>query len=510
MSTISHEFFRQAYSVPEKIAISCDGNQITYIVLAHQVSRLSCAMRSKGVTRGDHIGVLLPNSIEFVQLMLVAADIGAVLVPFNISLPPSAVEKAFLAANIKHVVASSSVLNDLLENSISNFSSADGLWLAVGESVHEIETLEKLINGTEEDVAPSMLAMTDDPYIFTMTSGSTGNPKPIILTQRTKLNRIAAAVDMYSVNSEDKTLAATPLYHSLAERLVLMPLLTGGTSVIMSRFSPSEWLNIVAEQEVSFTIAVSSQLNQIANSLIDSNFSRIASLRCVVSSSALLDIQVKERIVTNFGCEFHECYGTSEIAIATSLNISDYPEKLRSVGHAAAGVEIRIIGEDDRAVATGDVGEIVCKTAMIFGGYYEQPTQTCESMWGDFFRTGDLGRLDADGFLFFLGRKKEIIITGGINVYPADVESAIEECGLTHEVAAFSIPDERLGEAVAVALVPKSSESFNLKRIRIDCAAHLADYQLPRKWFVMDTLPKNPMGKIMRSELQAQYRSNGL
>jgi long-chain acyl-CoA synthetase len=510
MSTISHEFFRQAYSVPEKIAISCDGNKISYSVLAQRVSSLSSAMRSKGVTRGDHIGVLLPNSIEFVELMLVAADIGAVLVPLNISLPPSAVEKAFRASNVKHVVASSNVLHGLLADSLSNFSSADGIWLVVGESVHGVGTLEKLVRETEPNVLPLMGAKIDDPYILTMTSGSTGSPKPIILTQRTKLNRIAAAVDMYSVKSEDKTLAATPLYHSLAERLVLMPLLTGGTSVIMSRFSPSEWLNIVAEQEVSFTIAVSSQLNQIANTLIDSNFFRIESLRCVVSSSALLDIQVKERIVTNFGCEFHECYGTSEIAIATSLNISDYPEKLRSVGHAVAGVEIRIIGEDDRAVVTGDVGEIVCKTAMIFGGYYEQSTQTCESMWGDFFRTGDLGRLDADGFLFFLGRKKEIIITGGINVYPTDVESAIEECGLTHEVAAFSIPDERLGEAVAVALVPKSSESFNLKRIRIDCAAHLADYQLPRKWFVMDTLPKNPMGKIMRSELQAQYRSSGL
>ena len=496
--------------MPEKIAISCDGNKISYSVLAQRVSSLSSAMRSKGVTRGDHIGVLLPNSIEFVELMLVAADIGAVLVPLNISLPPSAVEKAFRASNVKHVVASSNVLHGLLADSLSNFSSADGIWLVVGESVHGVGTLEKLVRETEPNVLPLMGDKIDDPYILTMTSGSTGSPKPIILTQRTKLNRIAAAVDMYSVKSEDKTLAATPLYHSLAERLVLMPLLTGGTSVIMSRFSPSEWLNIVAEQEVSFTIAVSSQLNQIANTLIDSNFFRIESLRCVVSSSALLDIQVKERIVTNFGCEFHECYGTSEIAIATSLNISDYPEKLRSVGHAVAGVEIRIIGEDDRAVVTGDVGEIVCKTAMIFGGYYEQSTQTCESMWGDFFRTGDLGRLDADGFLFFLGRKKEIIITGGINVYPTDVESAIEECGLTHEVAAFSIPDERLGEAVAVALVPKSSESFNLKRIRIDCAAHLADYQLPRKWFVMDTLPKNPMGKIMRSELQAQYRSSGL
>lgn len=505
MSTISHRFYDAARAAPDKTAIWCDSAEITYGSLAADVARWSFAMRERRIVRGDHIGVLLPNSIAFVTLMLVAADIGAVLVPLNMSLPAPAVEKAFRASDVRHVVATNNVITDLFADSNSDFSMVDGRWISVGDAVGRAESLQQLLAASTPDPVPALAAHTDDPYILTMTSGSTGDPKPIILTQRTKLNRADAAIDMYGVTDADRTLAATPLFHSLAERLVLIPLLTGGTSILMSRFSPSEWMRVVSDQKVTFTIAVSSQLSQIATLLQGACAPQIASLRCIVSSSALLDSGVKENLVTKLDCEFHECYGTSEIAIASNLNAAAADKKLQSVGNAACGVEIRILGGDDKPVTAGEPGEIVCRTPMIFGGYYKRPDQTRVAMWGDFFRTGDLGRLDEDGFLFFLGRKKEIIITGGINVYPVDVESVIAAAGNTQEVAAFSLPDERLGEVVAVALVPKSLENFNLKAVRLYCARHLADYQQPRKWFILNALPKNSMGKIMKSALQSQY-----
>ena len=507
MSTVSHRFFEHARAVPEKTAVACDGAAISYRVLASRVSGWSSALRAKGVSRGDHIGVQLPNSIEFVVLMLAAADLGAVLVPLNTTLPPSAVANAFRAADVKHVIATGDNLAALQGASSADFSGIAGAWLAVDGPVGRAQSLQVLAAEYAPAAAPLMAARPDDPYILTMTSGSTGDPKPIILTQRTKLNRAAAAIEMYAVTPADRTLAATPLYHSLAERLVLIPLLTGGTCVLMSRFSPSEWLRVVADQAVTFTIAVSSQLNQIAALLGGAGVPDIASLRCVVSSSAPLEARVKEDLAAKLHCEFHECYGASEIAIASNLNAADARKKLTSVGNAAAGVEIRILGADDRPVAIGEPGEIVCKTPMLFGGYYKRPEQTRLAMWGEFFRTGDFGRLDEDGFLSYLGRKKEIIITGGINVYPADVESVVAACGLTQEAAAFSIPDERLGEIVAVALVPKRPEGFQLKALRRYCATHLADYQQPRKWFLLDALPKNALGKTMKSALQDRYGS---
>jgi len=142
---------------------------------------------------------------------------------------------------------------------------------------------------------------------------------------------------------------------------------------------------------------------------------------------------------------------------------------------------------------------------MIFGGYFNRPDLTREAMWKDYFRTGDVGKLDEDGFLYFLGRKKDIIITGGINVYPADIESVISEHPSVLENAAFSFPDDRLGEVVAVAIVPKNPNDFDQRKIRFHCAEYLADFQQPRKYFIVEALPKNSMGKIMKFQLVSKY-----
>jgi long-chain acyl-CoA synthetase len=496
---IAPAFFAHAERMPDKAAIWCDGTTASYGELARLVCRWSNAMAESGVRRGDHIGVILPNCIEFVALMLVAADLGAVLVPLNTALTPAAVHTAFAAAEVKHVVATGVLLKPLLAK--PDLSMADGLWLSVDEAVDDATLLADLLLGAAADARPLAAAMEEDALILTMTSGSTGDPKPIILTQRTKFNRAAAAVELYGITEKDRTLAATPLYHSLAERLVLIPLLTGGTSVLMSKFSASTWLECVSRQAVTFTIAVSSQLKQIAELLGGGDEYDISSLRCIVSSSALLDHKTKVELLAKLNCEFHECYGTSEIAIATNLDGISAKAKLQSVGIPAPGVDIKIIGKNDEVVGTGEAGEIVCRTPMLFGGYFKRPELTRAAMWGEYFRTGDTGRLDGDGFLYFLGRTKDIIICGGINVYPADIEAVVNAHDSVLESAAFAFPDERLGEVVAVAVVPADKAAFDLRQLRFYCCEQLADFQQPRKYFIVDDLPRNAMGKVMKMQL---------
>lgn len=503
MSTLARTFFGHAGRLPDKPAIHCEGQTLGYGELAGLVARWSAALRAQGVARGDHIGVLLPNCIEFVALMLVAADLGATLVPLNTSLPASAVHTSFTATGVRHVVAMGRLLDELRTAPGIDFSAVDGLWLAV-DGTGSATALADLLAGVPADAAPSFAGDDDDPYILTMTSGSTGDPKPIVLSQRTKLNRADEAVQLYGITGADRILAATPLYHSLAERLVLVPLLTGASAIVMARYSPSEWLRCVREQQVTFTIAVSSQLAQIAAALAEDD-SAIASLRCVVSSSALLEAKVKAELLARLHCDFHECYGASEIAIATDLDAAAAARKLHSVGRPAPGVEVAILLEGDRVAAPGEVGEIACKTAMMFAGYYRRPEQTRAAMWGDYFRTGDLGKLDEEGYLYYLGRKKELIITGGINVYPADVEAALMEHPSVREVAAFPVADAQLGEVVAVAVVPADAAAFDLRRLRFHCAERLADYQQPRRFFVVDALPRNSLGKIMKHVLVKEY-----
>jgi long-chain acyl-CoA synthetase len=527
MGKISAAFFACARQMPHKQSICCEDATLNYQALAELVGRWSRAMSICGVKHGDHIGVILPNSIEFVALMLVAADIGAVLVPLNPSLTPSAVHRAFAVADVKHVVSISNILRDLVDkNTGVDFSTITGLWLSIDDvagldqaglnrggldEARSVRCLAELLQGVALNTASSNVAKEEDALILTMTSGSTGDPKPIILTQRTKFNRAMAAIELYGISEQDVTLAATPLYHSLAERLVLIPLLTGGTSVVMSKFSASAWLNCVAEHAVTFTIAVSSQLKQIAQELDSDNADTydITSLRCIVSSSALLDHVVKAKLLAKFDCEFHECYGTSEIAIASNLDRWSAQVKLESVGTAAPGVEVKIIGKSSELILNGEVGEIVCKTPMLFGGYYKRPEQTQAAMWGEYFRTGDLGRLDKDGYLYYLGRTKDIIISGGINIYPADIEAVVNAHASVLESAAFAFADERLGEVVAIAIVPVSNAEFNLRQLRFHCCEHLSDFQQPRKFFVVDELPKNSMGKLMKFQLVDTFAVKG-
>ena len=504
MSTISRIFNRRANLTPAKSAICCEGRALDYGELATLVRRWACGMSQRGVRRGDHIAVLLPNNIEFIALMLAAADLGAVLVPLSTSLPAGAVRRAFDASDVRHVVGNAATLEPLLASDLFAEYSG-GLWLSLDELDFFGVRLDELVATTPPDAGPLDQGEGDDPFILTMTSGSTGDPKPIILTQCTKINRVHAAQALYAISADDRILAATPLYHSLAERLVLIPLLTGGTSVLMSRFSASEWLSVVAEQRVSFTIAVSSQLRLIVERLISENRPAPRSLRCIVSSSALLEASVKSDLLARFNCDFHECYGTSEIAIASNLDGEGARRKLNSVGGAAPGVKLAILTKEGGTAAVGEVGEIACQTPMIFGGYFKRPDLTAAAMWGGYFRTGDLGCIDADGFLYFMGRMKEIIISGGINVYPGDIEAVVAAFPGVAECAAFPVADERLGEVVGVALVSREGDEFDLRGLRRHCAQLLADFQQPRKFCVIDKLPRNAMGKIMKAPLIQEY-----
>jgi len=500
MTKIVDTFYQNAQITPDKIAVYCNGESKTYLQLSTFVNRWSRVLIKKGIKRGDSVGVLLPNSIEFVALILVASEIGVVLVPLNPFLPVGAIHKAFEAADVKHIIAQSNSLECILPFKSTYFSFVDGLWLSIDENDTAIDSLQSIIETCNSQFEAVLGANDDDPLILTMTSGSTGDPKPIILKQITKFNRVQAAVELYKITTDDRILAATPLYHSLAERLVLIPLLTGGTSVLMPRYSTTEWLRYVNEQLVTFTIAVSSKLRTIAQK-IEMNDQTITSLRCVVSSSERIDPLIKADLISKLHCEFHECYGASEIAIATNLDNEWSKIKIQSVGKPAPGVDVKILLENNTIAPVGEIGEIICKTPMIFGGYYKRPLLTEKAMWGDYFKTGDLGKIDVDGFLYFVGRSKDIIITGGINVYPQDIEIVILGNTSILECAAFALPDEQLGEKIAIAIVFKPNLKCGKRELRQLCAELLADYQQPREYYVLDELPKNNVGKVMKNAL---------
>lgn len=511
-SILADLFYKNAELYPEKEAIWCDGRSLTYKEMAALVSRYSNLLLSLGVSYGDHVAIPMNNSVESAALFFVAADLGICIVPLNPSLPMEAIKAAMTAGDIKHVIARKSFFSACEKSGglgNSGFSICLDQEYPGTVPFSEIYNMASMRPTIKHDIDGS------ESLILTMTSGSTGTPKPIDISQNNKYDRSMAHIRVYKLTNEDRILAATPLYHSLAERLVIMPLILGATSILLPRFTPALWLKCVEEQQPSFTIAVSAQLAQMVELLKRPDSPKINSFRSIVSSSALLEASVKYELIELLQCEFHEMYGASEVSTVTDICFQEAKDKQNSVGKPFDEAQIRILrdgsGIDFAAdCAVGEVGEIAVKSKLQCKGYYKQESLMRAAMCGEYFRTGDLGYLDEDGYLYFSGRKKELIITGAINVYPQDIDAVVGRIPEIQECAAFSYPDERLGEVVALAVVPTEGLEMDIRALRTYCAKNLADFQQPRKIFVVDNLPKNAMGKLQRMSILEYVRALGL
>lgn len=511
-SRLASLFYDNAQATPDKQAIWCDGKTVTYREMADLVSRYSNLLLSQGAAYGDHIAIPMNNSIESVALFFSAADLGVCVVPLNPSLPHEALKSAMAAGDIKHVIARKAFFAD---SEKSGGLDIPGFAICLDQEYpgtipfSKIEEMPARRPEIDHDVDGS------ESLILTMTSGSTGMPKPIDISQDNKYDRSMAHVRAYKITKDDRIIAATPLYHSLAERLVILPLILGATSILLPRFTPAIWLKCVAEQKPTFTIAVSAQLAQILELLKQPDAPEITSFRSIVSSSALLEASVKYELIELLKCEFHEMYGASEVSTVTDICFQEAKDKQNSVGKPFDEAQIKILRDEsesdfDTECAPGEVGEIAVKTKLQCKGYYKQDAMMRAAMFGDYFRTGDLGYLDEDGYLYFAGRKKELIITGAINVYPHDIDVIVGKLPEVEECAAFSYPDDRLGEVVALAIVPKEDHEINLRALRTYCARNLADFQQPHKVFIVDKLPKNTMGKLQRMAILDYIRQAGL
>lgn len=479
----------------------------SYLELANQISSISKGLIDAGVKRGDHVAVLLPNGVEFVILMMVAANIGLVLVPNNTTISEQALTRSMRAADVQHAFVWHALVPEL-KNTFDSTLNEDAVFISVGGKSKGFISYESLLQ-TPPDISDLIKTneLLEYPYILTMTSGSTGDPKPIVLSQQTKIQRANAAIALYEVTCEDITLIATPMYHSLAERLVIISLITGGACVLLGTYTAKQWLQAVLKYDVTFAIPVSSQLKQILLELNEQPCS-MDSLRCLVSSSERLPDSVRKEMKKFIHCAFHECYGASEVAIVSNLDSQKYENS--SVGLPIAGVDIKILNENRESVEPNQPGEIACKTPMLFSGYYKRPKETDDAMHGEYFCTGDIGCIDGEGFLHFLGRKKDIIITGGINIYPKDIEDVLNSDESVVECAVIPLPDEALGEKLTAVIVADKDVACRIRSLQRLCSKELADYQQPRAYLIVEHLPKNPMGKIMKQKLIQQLSVNSV
>jgi len=499
MSNIYALFSAHVGRTPDKIALIFEQQQLSYRQLDQQVLTLCSYFRQSGLKTGQRVALFAPNCPEYVVVLLAVARMGLALVPLPISLKGDALIQALKSTPVAAAIAWPTVSKLLTDSNVIAGSPLLTLQKPVGDELSWAQLMHDYSADLQSVPAPDPEA----PYILTMTSGSTGQPKPIVLSQRCKIARaFTATVQCYDLTVDDRVLVATPLYHSLAQRGVLMPLMLGACCVILPKFTINAWLRAIETHRISFLFAVSSQLEALLAEPVSSDLS---SLRCVVSSSAVLNASSKQQLLQRLPGHFHECYGASEVGVVTDFCISQRPDKNGSVGQALPHVRLKIVDDSQAELAVGQVGEIACHTSTGFSGYLKLPAATAAAYDADgYFLTGDLGYLDQDGFLYYAGRKKELISTGGINVYPQDIEAVIKRHPAVIDCVAFGCPDRQLGEYLKVVYEQKGEDDLS-RELRLLCLAELTDYQQPRTISRIAELPRNQMGKVLRKQVKDDW-----
>lgn len=477
MSALTDAIAASIAAHPDKPALIFGEDSISYAALGNRVARQNRVLREAGVHRGSRIGVVLGNTPAFVTVLLAAAQRGAAIVPVSPAMADGARAGLFRDCGVSAVVVADTR----------------------GEPV--VRPFDRP-SGGEESRNPNASAYDGDALIISATSGSTGRPKPIIFGHDTKYRRAHSAIAGYGVTGTDTVLVATPLYHSLGQRLIFISLLAGARLRILPAFSPLDWLTAVGESRVRFTIGVASQLIQLTSYIADPAWHDVVrSLRCVVVSSAPMPVEAKTRLLEVTDAAMHECYGTSEMGIVSNLDLRAHPDRADTVGWPLDEVAVRILDEQGQSLPPGSTGEIACRSPMMCHGYLNRPDENAQAFAQGFFKTKDLGLVASDGALVYRGRKDFVINSGGFNVFPEDIEDVVHAHPEVLESAAFGWPHERLGEEVAVAVVPVPGSTLAERDVRRWCVQRLAGHQHPRRIFVVTFLPKTEMGKVDRFEL---------
>ena len=481
-----------AERAPDEVAVRLGGAALTYAELDRRAARLATLLRERGVGPGDRVGVMLPNVPEFPVAYYGVLRAGAVVVPMNVLLKRREIAFYLEDSGARLLLA----WHGFAAEAAAGAEDA-------GADLIEVEptAFAELLGGREPAAG---LAETDaeDTAVILYTSGTTGNPKGAELTHA-NLHRNADVTRRTTceIESGDVVLGALPLFHSFGQTVAMnATLMAGATLTLVPRFDPGEALETMARDGVTHFYGVPTMygalLHHPARERLDA-----AALRTCVTGGASMPVEVLRGFEDAFGTVVLEGYGLSETSPVASSNHADRERKPGSIGTPIEGVEMRLVDADGNEVAEGEIGEIVIRGHNIMKGYWRRPEETAEAMRGGWFHSGDLARVDAEGYFFIVDRKKDLIIRGGYNVYPREVEEVLYEHPKIREAAVVGVPDDEWGEEIGAAVVLHDGEELRPEEVSAYVKDRIAAYKYPRVVWLVDDLPKGPTGKILKREL---------
>ena len=484
---------RSAHAHPDRVAVRMGEQETTYRGLDELSQRVAGLLTERGVHAGDRVGIMLPNIPDFAAVYYGVLRSGAVVVPMNPLL--KAREVAYHLADSGAVVIFTSQMS--AAEVLAGAATAGAQTIVVDAAFADVlAAAPRFDRVVERDGA--------DTAVILYTSGTTGTPKGAELSHA-NLSRNAQVVTerLFQLTADDVVFGGLPLFHSFGQTCTLNAVVAAGACLtLLPRFDPGQALGILATHRVTVLAAVPTMYGALL-AVPDRDSYDVSALRVCLSGGAALPVEVLRAFDEAFGCQVLEGYGLSETSPVASFNHPDRPRKAGSIGTPIEGVEMRVVDIDGREVAQGEVGEIAIRGHNVMKGYWRQPEATATAIPDGWFRTGDLGRVDEDGYYFIVDRKKDMIIRGGYNVYPREIEEVLYEHPDVAEAAVIGLPDPLLGEEVAAAVALKPGASATVDDLRAHVKAQVAAYKYPRHVWLVDALPKGPTGKILKREIAA-------
>jgi long-chain acyl-CoA synthetase len=477
---------------PEAIAIRLDDTAVPYAALDGATKLVAGLLAAKGVGKGDRVGIMIPNVPHFPMAYYGALRLGAIVVPMNVLLT---------AREIKHYLTDSGAKVLFVWNDFAPEAEAaceeTGTELIKVDPATFMETI-----GAAEPVNEVAEVDGEDTAILLYTSGTTGQPKGAELTHNNIRSNVEAINDLFSPQDGDVYFGGLPLFHVFGQTCGMNGAFSAGAELtLLPRFDPAKALEIIQRDKVTVFQGVPTMYAAILQVPDRADYDT-STLRLCVSGGAALPGEILRAFEEEFGSPILEGYGLSETSPVASFGRADMERKAGTIGTPIIGVEMRLVDDDGNVVGVGGVGEVQIKGPNIMKGYWNKPEATADAIDSEgWFSSGDMGTVDEDGYYSIVDRKKEMIIRGGYNVYPREVEEVLYEHPAIAEAAVVGIPHDDLGEEICAVVAFKDGQSATEEEIQAHAREGVAAYKYPRHIKIIEELPKGPTGKIMKREI---------
>jgi long-chain acyl-CoA synthetase len=488
---------------PDKIFLLSepDGRQFTYSEFDRAVNRTAAMLAAHDVGKGDVVSLLMPNSAEYIIAYFACWKLAALAGPVNSLLKEQ--EISFVLNNSE---AKAILLHSEFEARIETIRNDLPHLQSVIKFDDEAEATREFAGSADIPFAVTPCTRDDDAIII-YTSGTTGKPKGCLLTHGNVIANARQISEWLNFTPNDRLLTIMPLFHMNAVSVTTMAALyAGGSTVVSPKFSAKRFWNTISDYEITSFGSVATMLSMLLNTYPDGvpEGSRTEQLRFAMCGSAPVPAEVMKNFEETFNCPVIEGYGLSESTCRSTFNPPDARRRPGSCG-LPIGNEMKVFDDKDREVADGELGEIVLRGENILKGYYKNPEATTQAFRNGWFHTGDVGYRDPDGYFFIVDRKSDMIIRGGENIYPREIDEVLYQHPAIAAAATIGIPDELYGEEVAAFVVLKDGFKIIEEELISHCAERLADYKCPKSIRIVKDIPKGPTGKLLKRELAGIY-----